>query len=238
MKPILRTFLLIAIGLSFMSAEALAGDMVISAAFPVPTFNSSASTTFTDICFDNRTNKLALCSDGGYGEFPIVNGKVQFTPPGFIATTGNFILRGYTNTPAGLSAVDNRGRFVFWGKKSRLPLPVDVGNISGIAWDGARLWIARQLPAKLFAFRLKNGNSLVLDRSIDFSFPILQSVTFHADTLWITDGIHIFRLNSRQEIADKWTLPAPISGFCFAKGVVFSVSLDGHTIYRSSVNGR
>ena len=224
-------------GLSFMSVTCLAGDLTINAAFPVPIFNSNAPTAFTDICFDNQTGKLALCSDGGYGQFPIVNGKVQFGPPGFISATGNFIIRGYTNTPAGLSAVDNRGRFVFWGKRGRLPLPVDAGNISGMAWDGTRLWIARQLPAQLFAFRLESDTTLVLDQTVDFSFPILQSVTFYNQSLWITDGSHIFRLNSQNQIVETWNYPQPITGFCFAGGALYAVSLDGRKIYRSMTDG-
>lgn len=237
MKLVLCSVFLLVLGFPLMDTETLAGNLTIDAAFSVPLFNSNAPTAFTDICFDKQTGKLALCSNGGYGEFPIINGKVQFTPPGFIAATGNYIIRGYTNTPAGLSAVDNRGRFVFWGKSGRLPLPVDVGNISGMAWDGTRLWIARQLPAALFAFKLADGNTLTLDRTVRFSFPILQSVTFYNNSLWVTDGIHIFRLDREQRIAGEWTLPQPISGFCFAKEALFSVSLDGHTIYRSPMNG-
>ena len=237
MKLVLCSVFLLVLGFPLMDTETFAGNLAIDAAFSVPLFNSEASTNFTDICFDQRTGELALCSDGGYGEFPITNGGIQFTPPGFIAATGNYLIRGYTNTPAGLSAVDNRGRFVFWGKSGRLPLPVDVGNISGMAWDGTRLWIARQLPAGLFAFKLADGNTLTLDRTVSFSFPVLQSVTFYNNSLWVTDGSHIFRLNGEQRIAGEWTLPQPISGFCFAKEALFSVSLDGHTIYRSPMNG-
>ncbi|NOY22199.1 MAG: hypothetical protein GXO70_01645 [Acidobacteria bacterium] len=237
MKQVFCSFFLVFVSLSFIGSPILAENPAIDAIFPVPMFNSAASTTFTDICFDEQTDRLALCSDGGYGEFPIVNGKVQFTPPGFIAATGNFIIRGYTNTPAGLSAVDNRGKFVFWGKKGRLPIPVDVGNISGIAWDGSRLWIARQLPAGLFSFRLSDGNTLVPDRAVTFSFPVLQSVTFYNHSLWVTDGIHIFQLDSGQQIIGTWKLPTPVSGFCFAKGILFLVSLDGHSIYRFRING-
>ncbi|PJB83012.1 MAG: hypothetical protein CO090_01860 [Acidobacteria bacterium CG_4_9_14_3_um_filter_49_7] len=237
MKHAFYAIFLVIIRLPFMGTATLAGDLAIDATFSVPVFNSNAPTNFTDICFDKGTGKLALCSDGGYGEFPITDGKIRFTPPGFIAETGNFIIRGYTNSPAGLSAVDNRGRFVFWGKSGRLPLPVDVGNISGMAWDGTRLWIARQLPAGLFAFRLADGNTLILDRTVSFSFPVLQSVTFFDNSLWLTDGSHIFRLDGEQRIAGEWTLPRPISGFCFAKGALFSVSLDGHAIYRSPMNG-
>lgn len=237
MKAISRRFFITVLAFLFLNMIAFAGELAIGAMFPVPIFNSNAPTAFTDICFDKQTRKLALCSNGGYGEFPIINGKVQFGPPGFIATTGNFIIRGYTNTPAGLAAVDNRGRFVFWGKSGRIPLPVDVGDISGMAWDGNRLWIARQLPAQLFAFRLETGNTLVLDRTVNFSFPVLQSVTFHDNTLWVTDGSHIFRLNNQQQIAGQWTIPRPVSGFCFADGALFTVSLDGHTIYRSEIGG-
>jgi hypothetical protein len=237
MRQVFYTIFLVIMGLSFTGTATLARDLVIKATFPVPAFNSAAPTNFTDICFDKQTGKLALCSDGGYGEFPINNGKIQFTPPGFIAATGNFIIRGYTNTPVGLSAVDNRGRFIFWGKSGRLPLPVDVGNISGMAWDGTHLWIARQLPAKLFAFKLAADNTLSLDRTVNFSFPVLQSVTVYNQTLWVTDGSHIFRLNGQQQIIGEWTFPTPISGFCFAKGVVFAVSLDGHTVYRSQIDG-
>jgi len=237
MKLVLCSVFLLVLGFPLMYTETLAGNLTIDAAFSVPLFNSAASTNFTDICFDQRTRKLALCSDGGYGEFPITNGGIQFTPPGFIAATGNYIIRGYTNTPAGLAAVDNRGRFVFWGKSARIPLPVDVGDISGMAWDGTRLWIARQLPAGLFAFRLADGNTLTLDRTVSFSFPVLQSVTFYNNSLWVTDGIHIFRLDGEQKIAGEWTLPQPISGLCFAKEALFSVSLDGHTIYRSPMSG-
>ncbi len=236
MKSMFRVFFLTAVGILF-SMLAFAGGLPIDAVFPVPVFESAASTSFTDICYDNQTKKLALCSDGGYGEFPMNNGNVRFASPGFIAPTGNFIIRGYTNTPAGLSAVDNRGRFVFWGKSGRLPFPVDVGNISGMAWDGSRLWIARQFPACLFAFRLENGDKLVLDRTVDFSFPVLQSVTFHNNVLWITDGEHIFRMNGRQQIVGNWNYPRPISGFCFADGAIFAVSLDGRAIYRSPANG-
>jgi len=236
MRLIFSSIFLLIMGILVMNTDTLAGNLNIDASFSVPIFQSNTPTNFTDICYDNQTKKLALCSDGGYGEFPIVNGKVQFSPPGFIAATGNFIIRGYTNTPAGLSAVDNRGKFVFWGKSGRLQLPVDVGTISGMAWDGKRLWIARKLPARLFAFRLESGNSLVLDRTVDFSFPILQSVTFHNNTLWITDGKHIFRLNKRQQILETWAYPQAISGFCFAGGVLYAVSLNGHTIYRSPAN--
>lgn len=234
MKSISQRFLVVTLAFLFVSRNAIPGGLNIVAEFPVPIFNSNVPTSFTDICFDTGTEKLALCSDGGYGEFPVNNGKVQFAPPGFIAATGNFIIRGYTNTPAGLSAADNRGRFIFWGKSGRIPLPVDVGNISEMAWDGTRLWIARQLPARLFAFLLKNGNKLILVQTVDFSFPVLQSVTFHNQTLWVTDGIHIFRLNTHQQIVSSWKVPAPISGFCFVNHTIFATSLTGHKIYRIS----
>ncbi len=236
MRQVFYTIFLVIMGLPFTGTATLARDLVIEATFPVPAFNSAAPTNFTDICFDKQTGKLALCSDGGYGEFPITNGEIRFTPPGFIAETGDFIIRGYTNSAAGLSAVDNRGRFVFWGKSGRLPLPVDVGNISGMAWDGTRLWIARQLPALLFAFRLADGNTLTLDRTVSFSFPVLQSVTYYNNSIWVTDGSHIFRLNSQQQIVETWDYPRPISGFCFAAGALYAVSLGGHSIYRSPAN--
>ncbi len=232
MKQITPVLFLLAIGLSLMTPASAGEKLNVSAAFSVPRFNSNAPTNFTDICYDSTTGKLALCSDGGYGEFPIIKGNIRFKPPGFVATTGNFIIRGYANTPVGLAAVDNRGRFVFWGKSGRIPLIADVGNICGMAWDGSRLWIARQLPAQLFAFRLETGKTLVLDQTVSFSFPVLQSVTFYNGSLWITDGGHIFRLNKQRQPIATWKLPAPISGFCFANHLLFAISIDGHTIYR------
>jgi len=191
--------------------------------FKIPKFKGNTPTNFTDICIDKKNGKLAVCSDGGYGEFPIKNGKIIFSPPGFISSTKNFILRGYVNTDRGLSAVDNKGRFIFYGNE-KLYFPKEIsGEITGATGNNNNKVIIGEKNCWLSILKIKN-KKLVIEKRKLIPLLKLESVTYHNNCLWVTDGGTIYKLNNQFEIEQSHSIPEMILGFCFAKGFVFAVS--------------
>jgi len=220
------------IGLLVLASVSSFGQVTLVAEYPVPSFKGNTPTSFTDICLDNVNGKLAVCSDGGYGEFPLQNGAVKYDPPGFIAATGNFAIRGYAATPAGLSALESRGRFVFWGKQGQLPLPSSVnGTLTGLAWDGKLLWTAER-SGRLTGMNPHGGTKLetVVTHMVDFG--TVESVTFHNGTLWITDGMRLTRLNSRGNVEKTWMLPEAVNGICFVGNDLYATASYKKSILR------
>lgn len=202
--------------------------------YPIPKFKSNVSTTFTDICLDTKNGKLAVCSDGGYGEFPIVNGDVKFYPTGFIAATKNFIMRGYAMTDKGLSAIDNLGKFVFYGKE-KLDLPKEISSeITGMACDSKNLYVSEKNSC-LSILKI-NNHSLNLKNRIFLPLLKLESVTFFNSNIWVTDGGIIYRLDESYNIVEEYSLPESIKGFCFVKNTVFALSTNEKTILKIKLN--
>lgn len=214
------------IGVLLLTSVSGFGQVTLVAEYPVPSFKGNTPTSFTDICLDTTRNpvSLAVCSDGGYGQFPLQNGAVQYEPPGFIAATGNFVIRGYAATPAGLSALESKGRFVFWGKQGQLPLPSGVnGTLTGLAWDGRLLWTAER-SGRLTGMNPHGGTKLeaVVTHRVDFG--TVESVTVHNGTLWITDGMRLARLNSRGNVEQTWMLPETVNGICFVGNDLYATA--------------
>ncbi len=219
MRAMIAMILLLGTTVSF-------GEVFLTGEYPVPAFKSDTSTAFTDMCLDltRGTPSLAVCSDGGYGQFPVIEGYVRYEPPGFIADTGDFVIRGYAATPVGLSALESRGRFVFWGKQGQLPLPSAInGTLTGMAWDGKLLWIAER-SGRLTGLNPSGGRKLETMVTHILEIGALESVTWHDGTLWVTDGSRLVQLDSNGRASRTWLLPETVNGICFVGGSLYATA--------------